>query len=350
MMNNLRTLLQHKIDQKTKPVGALGQLESIALQIGLIQNTEKPTIQSPAIIVFAGDHGIAKTGLVNPYPQSVTAQMVLNFLRGGAAINVFTRLNQIDLWVVDAGVNVDFDSVIDSSIDTARFIRAKQGMGTENYLETNAMSEQQVLQSIKAGKKIVDDIALKGTNCIGFGEMGISNSASAALIMSAITQLSITECTGRGTGVNDEQLKTKIDTLGEVFSKHELSNYAFQPYQLLSKVGGFEIAMMTGAYLQAFQHKMVIVVDGFIATAALLIAQLIDPSIVKNCLFAHTSGEQGHQKMLHYLGVQPILNLGMRLGEGSGSAVALPIIRSAVAFLNEMASFEEAAVSSKSVQ
>jgi nicotinate-nucleotide--dimethylbenzimidazole phosphoribosyltransferase len=348
-MDNLQIQLQQKIDQKTKPVGALGQLESIALQIGLIQSSEKPAILSPAIIVFAGDHGIAKTGLVNPYPQSVTAQMVLNFLRGGAAINVFTRLNQIELWVVDAGVNIDFDTVIDASISTTRFIRAKQKMGTENYLETNAMNEQEVNQAIEAGKKIVDDIAAQGTNCIGFGEMGIGNSASAALIMSAITKLSIEECTGRGTGVNDEQLKTKINTLKEVFSKHELSHYAAQPYPLLSKVGGFEIAMMTGAYLQSFQHKMVIVVDGFIATAALLIAQLIEPSIVKNCLFAHTSGEQGHQKMLQYLSVHPILNLGMRLGEGTGSSLAMPIIRSAVAFLNEMASFEEAAISSKSV-
>ncbi len=348
-MDNLQIQLQQKIDQKTKPLGALGQLESIALQIGMIQSSQKPSILSPAIIVFAGDHGIAKTGLVNPYPQSVTAQMVLNFLRGGAAINVFTRLNQIELWVVDAGVNIDFDSVIESSIDTTRFIRAKQNMGTENYLETNAMNEPEVVQAIEAGKKILDDIAAKGTNCIGFGEMGIGNSASAALIMSAITKMSIEECTGRGTGVNDEQLKTKINTLKEVFSKHVLSDYGVQPYQLLSKVGGFEIAMMAGAYLQAFQHKMVIVVDGFIATAALLIAQLIEPSIVKNCLFAHTSGEQGHQKMLQYLGVQPILNLGMRLGEGTGSALAMPIIQSAVAFLNEMASFEEAAVSSKSV-
>ena len=349
-MDVLQKQLQQKIDQKTKPVGALGQLESIALQIGLIQNTEKPTIQSPAIIVFAGDHGIAKTGLVNPYPQAVTAQMVLNFLRGGAAINVFTRLNQIDLWVVDAGVNVDFDSLIDSSINTAQFIQAKQSMGTENYLETNAMNEQAVSAAIEAGKKIVYDIALKGTNCIGFGEMGIGNSASAALIMSAITQLSITECTGRGTGVNDDQLAVKINTLKAVFSKHQLNECGKQPYQLISKVGGFEIAMMTGAYLEAFKHQMIIVVDGFIATAALLLAQLMEPSIVDNCLFAHTSGEQGHQKMLHYLGVEPILNLGMRLGEGTGSAVAMPIIQSAVAFLNEMASFEGAAVSSKSIE
>ncbi len=350
MMINLVDSLQKKIDLKTKPIGALGQLETIALQIGLIQETEKPTIQSPAIIVFAGDHGIAATGLVNPYPQAVTAQMVLNFLGGGAAINVFTRLNQIELYVVDAGVNFNFDLVINSSIDTARFIQAKQGMGTQNYLETKAMSEQQVLQAMEAGKKIVHDISQKGTNCIGFGEMGIGNSAAAALIMSAITKLPLEECTGRGTGVNDEQLKIKINTVKEVYSKHQLSDFALQPHQLLSKVGGFEIAMMTGAYLQAFQHKMLIVVDGFIATASLLLAQQIEPTILKNCIFAHTSGEQGHQKMLHYLGVTPLLNLGLRLGEGTGSALAMPIIKTAVAFLNEMASFEEAAVSSKSDQ
>jgi nicotinate-nucleotide--dimethylbenzimidazole phosphoribosyltransferase len=348
-MDILKNRLQKKIDQKTKPIGALGQLETIALQIGLIQDTEKPTIQSPAIIVFAGDHGIAATGLVNPYPQSVTAQMVLNFIEGGAAINVFTRLNAIELYVVDAGVNIDFDSMIDSSIDTTRFIQAKQSMGTNNYLEINAMNNQQVVQAIEAGKKIINEIVLKGTNCIGFGEMGIGNSAAAALIMSAITQLPIEECTGRGTGVNDEQLAVKIKTLKTVYSKHQLNESAQEPYQLLSKVGGYEIAMMTGAYLAAFNNRMVIVVDGFIATAALLLAHQIEPNILQNCIFAHTSGEQGHQKMLHYLGVTPLLNLGMRLGEGTGSAIAIPIIRSAVAFLNEMASFEQAAVSSKSV-
>jgi nicotinate-nucleotide--dimethylbenzimidazole phosphoribosyltransferase len=345
-MNTLSDILKEKIDQKTKPIGALGQLESIALQIGLIQHTEKPSIQSPAIIVFAGDHGIATTGLVNPYPQSVTAQMVLNFLGGGAAINVFTRLNKIDLYVVDAGVNYAFDA----SINSPQFIRAKQAMGTNNYLETSAIDEENLVQSIEAGKKIVNDIALKGTNCVGFGEMGIGNSAAASLIMSAITQLPIEACTGRGTGVNDQQLAVKIKTLETVFTKHQLNEFAQAPYQLLAKVGGYEMAMMVGAYLEAYRQNMVIVVDGFIATAAFMLAHQIEPAILQNCIFAHTSGEQGHQKMLEYLGVNPLLNLGMRLGEGTGSAIAMPIIQAAVAFLNEMASFEQAAVSSKSVE
>jgi nicotinate-nucleotide--dimethylbenzimidazole phosphoribosyltransferase len=312
----------------------------------LIQKTEKPTIQSPAIIVFAGDHGIATTGLVNPYPQSVTAQMVLNFLGGGAAINVFTRLNKIELFVVDAGVNIEFDS----SINSPQFIRAKQAMGTENYLEAIAINEQKLFQTIEAGKKIVNDISLKGSNCIGFGEMGIGNSASAALIMSAITKLPIEACTGRGTGVNDDQLAVKINTLKSVFAKHQLNECTQAPYQLLTKVGGYEIAMMVGAYLEAFNQNMVIVVDGFIATAAFMLSHQIEPTILQNCIFAHTSGEQGHQKMLEYFGVKPLLHLGMRLGEGTGSAIAIPVIQAAVAFLNEMASFEQAAVSSKSVE
>ncbi|TAG13401.1 MAG: nicotinate-nucleotide--dimethylbenzimidazole phosphoribosyltransferase [Sphingobacteriia bacterium] len=342
-MASLQTQLQHKINTKTKPVGALGMLETIALQVGLIQETLCPSIQSPAIIVFAGDHGIAANGLVNPYPQAVTAQMVLNFLAGGAAINVFTKQNNIQLFVVDAGVKADFSKVTDHS----SFIHAKQAMGTENYFATAAMTEVQALASIEAGKKIVTDIAAKGTNCIGFGEMGIGNTSSAALIMSAITGFSIEECTGRGTGASDEQLANKIDALRICLLKHQVFNLGEAPIQLLSKIGGFEIAMMVGAYLSAAENKMIIVVDGFIATAALLIAQKIAPSVLNNCIFAHTSGEQGHEKMLDYLKIKPILNWGMRLGEGTGAALAIPLVRSAVAFLNEMASFEQAGVSSK---
>lgn len=342
-MASLQTQLQQKINTKTKPLGSLGMLETIALQVGLIQESLSPSIESPTIVVFAGDHGIAESGLVNPYPQAVTAQMVLNFLAGGAAINVFTKQNNIQLFVVDAGVKADFSGVSNSSA----FIHAKQAMGTENYFVTAAMTELQALASIEAGKKIVAEIAAKGTNCIGFGEMGIGNTSSAALIMSAITGLSIEECTGRGTGASDEQLAKKIDTLRICLLKHQVFNLGNEPLQLLSKIGGFEIAMMVGAYLSAAENKMVIVVDGFIATSALLIAQKIEPSVIHNCIFAHTSGEQGHEKMLDYLNIKPILNWGMRLGEGTGAALTIPLVRSAVAFLNEMASFDQAGVSSK---
>lgn len=340
--NVLRQQLQSAIDNKTKPPGSLGLLEHIALQAGLIQQSLQPQVQEPHIVVFAGDHGIASTGLVNPFPQEVTAQMVLNFLRGGAAINVFTRQHNIGLTVVDAGVN---NEEWDSSITLDHFIDAKIARGTANYLETDAMSETAAVAAIEAGRSIVANLALQGCNTIGFGEMGIGNTSSAALIMSAITGIPVENCAGRGTGVNDEQLATKISTLQKAFQFHQLQQYSNQPITLLSKVGGYEIAMMTGAFLAAAEHHMIIVVDGFITTAALLLAQQLEPSVRDFCLFAHTSNEQGHEAMLRYLNAKPLLHLGMRLGEGTGAALAIPLIRSAVAFLNEMASFNTAGVS-----
>ena len=338
---NLCEHLQHIINTKTKPLGALGQLEETALQIGLVQQTIHPKIINPQIVVFAGDHGIAATGLVNPYPQAVTAQMVLNFLSGGAAINVFTRQHAIGLTVVDAGVNYDFTN---DPVTIDGFVNAKINYGTKNYLEEDAMTDTEVLQAINKGKEIVQHLAANGCNCIGFGEMGIGNTSSASLIMSSIMRIPVEECTGRGTGVNDTQLQIKTETLQKVFLKHELNQLADKPVDLLTKIGGFEIAMITGAYLQAAAQKMIIVVDGFITTAALLVARQIDTSIISNCLFAHTSGEMGHEKMLHYLQVKPLLNLHMRLGEGTGAALAIPLIQSSVHFLNEMASFESAGV------
>lgn len=335
----LRTKLQQLIDNKTKPLGALGMLESIALQAGLIQQTTQPSIQTPHILVFAGDHGIARTGLVNPYPPEVTAQMVLNFIQGGAAINVLCRQHQIQLQVIDAGVQTDI------AVEASGFIVAKVGYGTANYLEAEAMSKADALAAIEKGKELVRQVALAGCNCIGFGEMGIGNTSSASLIMSVITQQPVAACVGRGTGVNDAQLQVKVQTLQQVFEKHQLQTYANDAVALLSKVGGFEIAMITGAYLEAAAKGMVIVVDGFITTAALLLARCLRPDIADYCVFAHTSGEQGHEKMLQWLGVKPLLQLGMRLGEGTGAALAIPLIQSAVLFLQEMASFASAGVS-----
>lgn len=346
---SLQEQLQHKINNKTKPPGSLGILEDIALRVGLIQETISPVISLPHIVVFAGDHGIAKTGLVNPYPQEVTAQMVLNFLNGGAAINVFCRQHHITLQVVDAGVNHEL--IPPSSQLKVKggevFLDAKMGYGTGNYLEGPAMSEQAALAAIEKGKAVVKTIAGKGCNCIGFGEMGIGNTSSASLLMSAVTGIPVADCVGRGTGVNDAQLETKISTLEQVHDLHQLHQLHDQPVALLSRAGGFEIAMMAGAYLEAAEQKMVIVVDGFIASAALLVAQLINPSLLKYCLFAHTSGERGHEKMLQHLQAKTLLHLGMRLGEGTGAALAIPLIQSAVKFLQEMASFESAGVSNK---
>jgi nicotinate-nucleotide--dimethylbenzimidazole phosphoribosyltransferase len=335
----LQQKLQQLIINKTKPLGALGRLEELALQIGLVQQTEQPVISHPHIIVFAGDHGIAKTGLVNAYPQEVTAQMVLNFLQGGAAINVFCRQHALALKVVDAGVNFNF-SGYDDVVD------AKIGFGTGNYLTGSAMSLAEAEQAIEKGKQIVAQTAAGGCNCIGFGEMGIGNTSSATLIMSAITGIPVPECAGRGAGLSDEQLIRKINTLEEVYRKHRLDQLMHEPLALLSAVGGFEIAMMAGAYLEAVRQHMVVVVDGFIATAAFLVANALHgASLAAHCIFAHTSEEPGHEKLLRYLNARPLLNLGMRLGEGTGAALAMPLIRSAVHFLNEMASFDSAGVS-----
>ncbi|GGB08029.1 nicotinate-nucleotide--dimethylbenzimidazole phosphoribosyltransferase [Puia dinghuensis] len=335
--------LQHLVDNKTKPLGALGRLEEIALRIGLIQGTTHPQLNRPYIVVFAGDHGIAATGLVNPYPQSVTAQMVLNFVTGGAAINVFCRQHHLGLAVVDAGINFDFET----GLFPGKLISQKIGYGTRNYLETEAMSADELTRALEAGKQVVTDLYAGGTNCIGFGEMGIGNTSSAALIMSYITGIPVEDCVGRGTGVNDEQLQLKKETLRRVYDRYlpAVTAAGGDVRVILQCVGGFEIAMMTGAYLKAAELKMIILVDGFITTAALLLAKQLNPAVVDCCFFSHTSGEHGHVAMLDYLGARPLLSLGMRLGEGTGAAMAYPLLQSAVLFLREMASFESAGVS-----
>jgi len=336
--NVLRERLQKLIDNKTKPLGALGRLEEIALQAGLIQGTLTPSIKNPHIVVFAGDHGIAATGLVNPYPQAVTAQMVLNFLAGGAAINVFCRQHQLGLSVVDAGVNFDFTA--------SDLLSHKIGYGTRNYLKGSAMTAEELGKALEAGRSVVRDLAADGCNCIGFGEMGIGNTSSASLIMSYITGIPVEECAGRGTGASDEQLEKKREVLRQTFRLH-LPAIAANPdaMTILEHVGGFEIAMMTGAFLQAAEAQMIILVDGFIATSALLLARLIDENVQTFCIFSHASGESGHARMLEYLDAEPLLDLGMRLGEGTGAAMAYPLVQSALAFLREMASFDTAGVS-----
>ena len=208
--------LQHKIDTKTKPLGALGLLESLALQLGLIQNTTSPVIRRPAILVFAGDHGITATGLVNPYPQAVTAQMVLNFVRGGAAINVFCRLHELELRVVDAGVNYDFSA----EAATPLFLSAKIRMGTRNYLDEPAMTEEECALSIERGAGFVKELAAGGCNTVGFGEMGIGNTTAAALIMAALTGVPLEDCIGSGTGTSESQLQIKRQTAASAFARH----------------------------------------------------------------------------------------------------------------------------------
>lgn len=335
--SNLNSALQQKIAHKTKPLGALGYLEDIALKIGLIQNTLTPQLNKPTVLVFAGDHGIAASG-VSPYPQAVTAQMVQNFLAGGAAINIFAKQNNMQLRIVDAGVNFEFAPHAD-------LINAKIDMGTANFLYTSAMSEAQCEQALTIGASLVKKEIDAGCNVLSFGEMGIANTSSASCLMSVICDLPIEDCVGRGTGLDDVGLIKKTEILKQAINQHTLLSPT--PKQALATFGGFEIAMMVGAMLGAAEQKTLLVIDGFIATSALLVAAKMQPNILHYCVYAHCSNESAHAKLLDYLGAKPLLNLGLCLGEGTGAVLAYPLIQASVNFLNEMASFESAGVSDK---
>ncbi|WP_233897127.1 nicotinate-nucleotide--dimethylbenzimidazole phosphoribosyltransferase [Tenacibaculum piscium] len=336
LSDTLKTALKDKIDFKTKPIGSLGVLEEIALQIGQIQNSLTPTLSKPSIVVFAGDHGIVKSKAVSPYPQEVTQQMVLNFLNNGAAINVFCNQNDINLKIVDAGVNADFEPNIN-------LISAKIAKGTKDYSIEKAMTTAECLSALDKGKKLVTELHKQGTNTIGFGEMGIGNTSAASLLMSYFTNTSIESCVGKGTGLDDSGVLKKANILKNTLNLHQKN--IKNPIDALATFGGFEIVMMCGAMLEAASLKMTILVDGFIVTSALLAAQAINKNILDYCIFCHTSGEQGHEKMLQFLNAKPLLNIGLRLGEGTGSAIAFPIVKAAVSFLNEMATFKSANVS-----
>ena len=339
----LAPALQRKIDLKTKPHGALGQLERLALQIGLIQQTLTPVLQSPHVMVFAGDHGAAKAG-VSAFPQDVTWQMVENFLAGGAAINVFARANGLGLKVVDAGVAHDF-GVREGLVD------AKVAPGTRNYIEAAAMSPAERDTAIDRGAALARELAASGCNVLGFGEMGIGNTAAASLLTHHLTGTPLDDCIGRGTGLDDPGLTRKRALLKQA---KERAGLPVQPdggsehaQAVLAEFGGFEIAMMAGAMLGAAESGMVLLVDGFIVSSALLVAARIAPEILHHAVFCHRSAEPGHQAQLKAMGAEPLIDLGLRLGEGTGAALAWPLVRAAVAFLNEMASFESAGVSEK---
>jgi len=333
----LRSQFEHKINHKTKPIGALGMLEAVALQIGLIQQTLAPQLSHATMLVFAGDHGIVEAG-VSPYPQAVTAQMVLNFLQGGAAINVFTKQNNMHLNVVDSGVNYEFLPSLD-------LIHAKVAMGTRNFLSEPAMTLIQCEQAFTSAVGIVNAIVAEGCNVFGFGEMGIGNTSSASCLMSVLCGLPIEQCVGRGTGLDDTGLAHKTNILAQAITHHHLSSN--DAMQVLATFGGFEIAMMVGAMLQAATRQCTLLIDGFITTAALLVAAKLQPEILHYCVFTHCSDESGHKKMLDYLRVKPLLNIDLRLGEGTGAALAYPLVQASVNFLNQMASFESASVSQK---
>ena len=334
---SLAQALQEKIDNKTKPIGSLGRLEEIAVRIGCIQRTLSPQLRDPHMLIFAGDHGAARAG-ISAYPQDVSWQMLENYLKGGAAANVFSRLNGMTMLAIVAGVAHDFGpraGLIDAKIDPA---------GTRNYLEEPAMTRAQCLAAIAKGAEIARAVADRGCNIMGVGEKGIGNTGSASLITHLLTGASLDDCVGRGTGLDDAALAHKKTLMKQAVRRAGLPVDA-DVTEILSEFGGFEIAMMTGALLAGAERGMVLLADGFIATSALLAAHRIAPAITDYCIFSHCSAEAGHRAQIRFLGGNPLLDIGMRLGEGTGAMVAFPIVRAAVAFLNEMASFASAGVS-----
>jgi nicotinate-nucleotide--dimethylbenzimidazole phosphoribosyltransferase len=330
---SLEARLRHKIAHKTKPLGALGRLEGLALQLGLIQRGESIALREPQMVVFAADHGIAAEG-VSAYPQAVTVQMVGNMLAGGAAINVFARQHGFALRVVDAGVAADL-------APHPQLLQRKIAQGTRNSHIEAAMTAAQAQAALRAGMDIVSKLP---GNVIAFGEMGIANTSAAALLFARLAGVSIEDATGRGTGLDDAQLAHKRKVLADAMARHA---DATRPLDALAALGGFEIAMMAGAMLQAASERRAVLVDGFIAGAAALVTRSLAPAAQDYMVFCHRSDEQGHRLLLAHLKAQPLLDLGLRLGEGTGALLAWPLLQSAAGFLNEMASFDTAGVSGR---
>ena len=327
----LAARLQRQLDNKTKPLGSLGRIETLAQRLGLILGSETPELREPQLVVFAGDHGLAAHG-VSAYPSDVTWQMVENFLAGGAAVSVLARQHGIGLTVVDCGVRHDF-------APRPGLVIHKIAPGTADALEGPAMSRSQCEVAMASGAALVNELP---GNALLLGEMGIGNTSSASLLLARLTGLDVADATGAGTGLDAEAVKRKITILRQVLARHP---DAKAPLEALAAFGGFEIATMAGAVLQAAAERRVIVVDGFIASSAVLVAAALQPAVLQRCVFAHRSGERGHALMLAHLKGEPLLDMGLRLGEGSGAALAWPLLVSACAILREMASFDAAGVS-----
>ena len=333
----LTQALQHKLDHKTKPLGSLGRLEQLALRLGQIQGMASPRLEQPQMVVFAGDHGLAARG-VSAYPSDVTWQMVENFLAGGAAVSVLARQHGLALTVVDCGVARDI-APREAAAGQPRLLLRKVAPGTHDASQGLAMSAAQCAQALNQGIELVRELP---GNALLLGEMGIANTSVASLLLARLCGLSLAECTGAGTGLDAAGIERKRAVLQQAL---DVNAAATAPLDALAALGGYEVATMVGAVLQAAHERRVILVDGFITSAAVLVASRLQPHVLQRCVFAHRSGERGHQLMLAQMQAEPLLDLGLRLGEGSGAALAWPLLQSACAILREMASFEAAGVS-----
>ncbi|MFC4322236.1 nicotinate-nucleotide--dimethylbenzimidazole phosphoribosyltransferase [Litchfieldia salsa] len=329
-------LVTEYINTLTKPVGSLGRLEELAISLAEMKGEAFPNVTKPGVLVFAADHGITAEG-VSAYPQEVTKQMVQNFLQGGAAINVFSREIGALLEIIDIGVAGD--------IEHERLIDKKIRYGTANFYKEDAMTSEEAESAINIGYDQAVEIINKGAECLILGEMGIGNTTASSAILAVLSNKDVSTLVGKGTGISDEQLQYKVNIIKESIEKRNPN--PLDPIDMIAKMGGLEIAGMAGAMLAAATYRKPILVDGFICTVAALLAKSISSTVVDYMIVTHRSVEPGHQVASSLLGKKPILDLGLRLGEGTGAAIAYPIVKSATLMLKEMATFQSAGVSNK---
>jgi nicotinate-nucleotide--dimethylbenzimidazole phosphoribosyltransferase len=335
----IRSAALRRLDTLTKPRGALGTLEPLAAQVCAVQRTVQPAVVHPVAVVFAADHGVADRG-VSAYPRAVTEQMVRNFLRGGAAISVLARRFGYRLWIADVGVATDTSAAALPGVLYRRI-----AAGTRNLAREAAMSVAQARAALEAGLEVARGAVSSGATLIGIGEMGIANSTSAAALLAAFTRIRPARMAGRGTGVDDAGMQRKVAVIERALKLHRAA--LKDPLATLAALGGFEIAAMAGVCLAGAALNVPVVVDGYIATAAAVAAERLNPGLFAHLFFGHRSSEGGHALVLAKLGVRPIVDLGMRLGEGTGAALAMSVIEAALMLFHEMATFESAGVSGK---
>lgn len=341
----LKEALQAKIDNLNKPKGSLGRLEELALQIGMIQGTLSPTLHHPCHLLLGADHGIEREG-VSVSPREVTWQQMVNFTRGGGGVNMFCQQHGFHLRIVDVGVDHDLTTY---PLIHNKKVRAN---GTGNFLHEPAMAQREMEQCLRIGKELVEECHAGGCNVISIGEMGIGNTSPSSLWMHLLLGIPLELCVGAGAGLNSTGVAHKLhvlqqccDRLSATYSGHAShTRTTLSPHILMQEVGGLEMNTAVGAMLRASELGMVILVDGFIMSACMLMASQLRPEVMQNAVFCHVGDESGHRLMLEGMGAKPLLSLGLRLGEGTGALCAYPIIESAVRMINEMNNFQNASI------
>jgi nicotinate-nucleotide--dimethylbenzimidazole phosphoribosyltransferase len=332
--DSMREVIQQKIDNLNKPKGSMGRLESLAMQICLIQQRTSPTLHNPCHLLFGADHGIEREH-VSVSPREITWQQMINFTRGGGGVNMFCRQHHFKLKIVDMGVDYDLSTYSD-------IINHKIALGTRNFLHEAAMSKSEFDQAIKIGASLVYDCYNEGCDIISLGEMGIGNTSPSSIWMSIFGNIPLNECIGAGAGLNKEGINHKYDVLKQAVDNFYAQNPEADTLTIIRYFGGFEMVGAIGAMLKAAELHLVILVDGFIMTACMLAASRLYPEILDYAIFAHCGDETGHRKMLDIMNAQPLLNLDLRLGEGTGAICAFPIVDSSVRMINEMNNFQNA--------